>query len=112
MSPQHKLIDSILEGAHLKGSDLLVLVAMAAKSTQDGKVKLPVKRIMHLTGLGEAQVRRCFRTLEEQGFLIVLERGGGKSKPTTYRVFSRPLPKMDPLKPAIPYHTLQGIAPF
>lgn len=55
-----------------KGSDKLVLIVLADQLFSDTGICRPsIAQIMRLTGLSEKSVRRCIKSLKEQGCITV-----------------------------------------
>src|SRR5262245_17091093 len=71
----------------LPHNKLLVLLAMADHADHEGRnVRPSVELVAWKTGYEERQVRRIIRSLEQDGLLIVVKTGGGRKRPTEYRI--------------------------
>jgi len=60
---------------------------MATYANRDGgNIFVGVRRLCHDTGLSRATVLRAQAELQRAGMLIVTRSGGGRGRPTTYRL--------------------------
>ncbi len=69
------------------GGELLTALALAEHADPDGTNCWPsVKTIATMTRQSERTVQYHFRKLQERGWLLVTEAGGGRNRPTRYRM--------------------------
>lgn len=63
-----------------------VLVAMAIEGDYYGECQVPMSRLAKLTGFSEREVQRAAAALVQLGVLGVIIRGGGRGRPTRFRL--------------------------
>lgn len=87
-----RLMTQILddENITLSGSELLALVLLADHANDDGVCWPSMGRIARRLRLGERYTRRVIHTLEELGYVHVMERGKGRTS-TRYRITPIPM---------------------
>ncbi|RCW45132.1 helix-turn-helix protein [Halopolyspora algeriensis] len=84
-----KVMNWVWEHSPAKGTELLMLLAIADNATDDGTNAYPsVRTLARKTRMGERSVQRIVRKLTEEGHLSVTERGG--RNPNCYAVLMHP----------------------
>jgi DNA-binding transcriptional MocR family regulator len=84
-----KYMNLVWEGAQLGGTDLLMLLAIADNANDAGICWPGIKYLAHKTRVSERQAQRLINKLENEGYIEISERKGGKSKSSLYRITER-----------------------
>lgn len=92
------VMSTLWEHSTRKGSELLVLLAMADFATDDGRCYPSVERLAKKTRLSERNVRYILRSLEECGEIETISQGG-RNGANLYRIL--PPGKLCPLQPSV-----------
>lgn len=79
------MVDEVWERSPAKGSDLLLLLAIAYLADDDGYLTATMNTISEKARMSASTAFRAVRNLEDHGLLKVLERGAGRS-PSRYAV--------------------------
>jgi hypothetical protein len=67
--------------------DLVVALVLGDAADQDGGNVYPsIRRVAALARCGERTVQYCIQEFIRQGFLVLLEKGGGRGNPSRYRI--------------------------
>lgn len=82
----NEVMAEIWEHSPAKGSDLLLLLAVAYLADSDGYLTATASTLAEKSRMSVRNVYRTTKNLEEQGLLEVLERGAGRS-PSRYMIF-------------------------
>lgn len=82
-----KLMTLVWDSDHLKGSELLALLALSDFANDDGYCWPSANRLGKKIRLSERQAQRVLNSLEAQGFIETVNQGGiGARDSNTYRV--------------------------
>ncbi len=77
---------TVAAGAKSRGTKLLILLLVASQRNQREFARVPVRWLVELSGMTVQTVRESLEALCDIGDLSRAETGGGKGKPTTFRV--------------------------
>lgn len=100
------VMSAIWEHSECKGSELLVMLALADFATDDGRSWPSVERLAKKTRLSERNVRYVLRQLEETGVIATLSQGA-KNGCNLYRIL--PPANFAPLQPSVDRGATQRI---
>jgi hypothetical protein len=85
-----KIMSQVWESATVGGSELLVLLALADYSNDEGESIYPsMKSLSKKARLSEDQTRRIIRKLIEEGMVVLVEQGGwrnGRNRSNEYKL--------------------------
>lgn len=84
-------MNRVWDNKELKGGRLLVMLVLADHANDAGECWPSQPHLATRARLNERQVRRVVDSLDKDGYILILERGVGRSKRPHYRLFPLPL---------------------
>jgi hypothetical protein len=86
-----KYMNRVWDSKELKGGRLLVMLVLADHANDAGECWPSQPHLAARARLDARQVRRVVDGLDKEGYLLILERGKGRSKRPHYRLFPQPV---------------------
>lgn len=84
-------MNRVWDNEQLKGGRLLVMLALADHANDAGECWPSQPHLAKRARLNERQVRRVIDGLANDGYMVVVEKGVGRSKRPHYRLFPQPI---------------------
>lgn len=108
MKPERSWTRRCMANSYSTDSTRVVLLTMAEHADKAGECWPSVSRIARLSNLKDRQVQRRLKQLVEMQELEIVEKGGGRNKPTRYRIT---VSYSTPFHDAKGCHDLPGYSP-
>lgn len=69
-----------------KGTDRMILIALADHAGHDGVVSVPVRRLAECAGISKTTAAEAMSRLQRDGHIAVIDHGASPTKSPTYRI--------------------------